>query len=90
MQAEIKGALDVAENALDQVHVKFSGHMHVHTRLLNHMCDVWTGQGEIPQSTCVTLMLRGIGKKRAILSGELAHSVDRGGRRVTFNHACAL
>ena len=68
MQAEIKGALDVAENTLDQVHVRLSGCMHVQTGLLNRVRDVWTCQGEILQSTSVTPILRGIGKKRAILS----------------------
>jgi hypothetical protein len=76
VKTKIKCALDIAEDALDEVDMWFPRSMHIQTRLLNSMCNVRPCKRQVLKCTSKTQVLCRIGHKRPLVGGELAMSVN--------------
>jgi hypothetical protein len=90
LKTKIQRALDIAENALDKVKMRFPRSMHIQTGLLNSMSNIRTRQSQVLKGTSETAILCRIGHKRAIISGELATSVNGSRTRVAVSHASSV
>jgi hypothetical protein len=59
-KAVVDRAPEVAEEALESREVRLPGIMHVKTNLLNCICDVRPGEGEVLKGTSKTPVCSGI------------------------------
>jgi hypothetical protein len=61
----IECALEIAKNMLYEGKVRLSRIVHEETDLLNSICNIWPGEGEILKSTCKTTIMSGVLKMKA-------------------------
>ena len=64
--------------------------MHEEAHLLNRICQIWSGQGEVLKGPSKASVLRAVLELGAVLCRELGMSVNRSRCRVTLSHASTL
>jgi hypothetical protein len=62
----VECALEIAKNTLYEGTVRLPRIMHEKTDLLNSICNICPGEGEILKSTCKTMIMSGVLNRRAI------------------------
>jgi hypothetical protein len=67
----------------------FSRVVHVEADLLDGICNVWPGEGQVLESPCEAAVCCRICNRGAIRGRDLGTSVDRGGTRLAITHAIA-
>jgi hypothetical protein len=70
MEAEFQSTLKIAQNALHGSKMRLSQVMHIQADLLNSVCDIRMGEGEILQSTSNNVIVCGI-RHRVTFSRQL-------------------
>jgi len=80
----------VVQDALNRGEMAIPRIMHVEAHLLNCIRYVWSGEGEILQSTNQTAVLSRIADRCTISGGDLSMSVDRGAARLAVSHTSSL
>src|SRR6185312_14323764 len=89
-QAEANSATDVAEETLQCSKVRLSGIMHVKTDLLNGICEIRPGEGEVLQGTGEAPVASRIGHGINQISRQLRLSIGRSGAWVAISHPSPL
>jgi hypothetical protein len=89
-KAVVEHVPEVAEEALESLEVRLSGIMYVKANLLNYICDVRPGEGEVLKGTGETPVCSGVGHWGAFSLGQLALSIDRSGAGVAVSHPSPL
>jgi hypothetical protein len=89
MVAEFQITLKIVLNALHSSKMRLSRIMHIQADLLNGVCYIWTGEGEILQSTNNTAILCGVGH-RSTISRQLGVSINGRTARLAVTHTCPI
>jgi hypothetical protein len=89
MVAEFQITLKIALNALRSSKMRLSRIMHIQADLLNGVCYIWTGEGEILQSTNNTAILCGVGH-RSTISRQLGVSINGRTARLAVTYTCTI
>jgi hypothetical protein len=75
LETMVESALEIAKNRLYEGKVRFPRIVHEETDLLNSICNIWSGEGEILKSTCKATIMSGVLNQRTI-GGKLGACVD--------------
>ena len=86
LQAMIYGALEVPEDPFQHVGVRLPWVVHMQTRLLHGIGDVWPGEGEVLKGTCDAPIIRGV-VNRFSRGRKLRVRVDGSAAGITMSHA---
>ena len=89
-ETKLKSPADVAKNELESRKVRLPGIMHVKTNLLDSICNIWPGEGEVLQSNNKTAKIRSISYWGTINGRHFGVSVYRSGARLALCHACSV
>jgi hypothetical protein len=89
MVAEFQITLKIALNALHSSKMRLSRIMHIQADLLNDICYIWMGEGEILQSTNNTAVLCGVGH-RSTISRQLGVSINGRTARLAVTYTCMI
>jgi hypothetical protein len=89
-EAVVEGAAEVAQNPLERGEMGLSRSVHMQAHLLDDVCDVGPGEGEVLERAGQAPVGRRVGNRRPIVLRELRLSVDRCGARLAVRHASPL
>jgi hypothetical protein len=89
-EAVVEGALEVAQNSLESGEVGLSWCVHVKAHLLDGVCDVGPGEGEVLERVCQAPVRRCVGDRGPVVLRELRLGVNRRGAELAVGHASSL
>jgi hypothetical protein len=89
-EAVVEGAAEVAQNLLERGEMGLPRSVHMQAHLLDDVCDVGPGEGEVLERAGQAPVGRHVGDRRPGVLRELRLSVDRRGARLAVRHANPL
>jgi hypothetical protein len=66
LETMVESALEIEKNTLYEGKVRLPRIMHEETDLLNNICNIWPGEGEILKSTCKAAIMSDVLNRRTI------------------------
>jgi hypothetical protein len=89
-EAVVEGATEVAQNPLERGEMGLPRSVHMQAHLLDGVCDVGPGEGEVLERVGQAPVGRRVGDRRPVVLRELRLSVDRRGAGLAIRHASPL
>jgi hypothetical protein len=89
-EAVVEGAAEVAQNPLERGEMGLPRSVHMQARLLDGVCDVGAGEGEVLERAGQALVGRRVGDRRPVVLREFRLSVDMRGAGLAVRHASPL
>jgi hypothetical protein len=86
----VEGAAEVAQNPLERGEMGLPRSVHMQAHLLDDVCDVGPGEGEVLEHAGQAPVGRRVGDRRPVVLRELCLSVDRRGAGPAVRHASPL
>ena len=89
-ESQVQSASNISQNLLESGQMRLPRIMHMKTDLLDSICDVWTGEGQVLQCAGSTAEVGRISYRNTTIRRELGICINRRGTRLAVRHASSL